>query len=208
MFQFSNLFFQRTITKLNYLVSFHACYFEVTKCIGQPSAWEKPYGMVANLTGRGCKCILSPQMAGRPRMTQGSQFKNCRDCFCLGVSKSKPSYQQTLRKGGTKQPLLSTINKPGIWSLPNLIEIMTGRKCYGQMRPKLKNIIDMFGGKMECTSYLLWNMVLSHLCFSDVLLPVVKGHYLRQGCPILSEKGWCRDGVVFVMAKWYDTWFC
>ena len=73
---------------------------------------------------------------------------------------------------------------------------MTGRECYGQMRPKLYvlaiHTINMFGHKMECI---------------QKVPPVVQGHYLgsmaqfiqqstRKSCQIESDQIGCQANLV------------
>ena len=83
------------------------------------------------------------------RIITGQELQEI-DCILKSPSLKKKhktvlSFQQTIWNGGTKRDLTEH-NKPNQTSgvLTNVIGIMTGRECYGQMRSKLAiHTIDM-----------------------------------------------------------------
>ena len=87
---------------------------------------------------------------------QGSQWKNCRPWWRLGVTRFQkaPSDATSITTASLEGLPEESLFWPqdteeSAWSLPNVIYIMTGTRCSGQMRPKfnvfVRYSIGMFG---------------------------------------------------------------
>ena len=118
---------------------------------------------------------------------QGSQWNNCRPWWCHGFKKAPSNTTSITSLEGLPEESLVWLQdtEESASSLPNVIYIMSGTRCSGQMRPKLNVFVryslGMFGVGTEMhtrrsTSYPQWNMVVSQSCFGAVLIPEVQGH--------------------------------
>ena len=107
---------------------------------------------------------------------QGSQWNNCGP-WCHQVSRRHFHNHNLIGRVARRKPFLTTRHRRKCLELPNIINIMTGTRCSGQMRPKLKVFvrysIGMFGVGTEMhtrrsTSYPQWNMVVGQSCLGAV----------------------------------------
>ena len=108
----------------------------------------KHLATVANLPGRGRKCMLSVEDGEGGKKEPKDHCSRTADFSCvlgsqsLKINHKTPlPYQQALWKGCTKKALTERnqqIQASGV------IGTMTGTGCYGQMRPKW-NFLAMFG---------------------------------------------------------------
>ena len=98
--------------------------------------------------GRGHNCICPPGYWGewweKQQNPQGSQWKTCRPWWHLGVTRfqNAPSEGTSITTASLEGLPEESLFWPqdteeSAWSLPNVIYIMTGTRCSGQMRPKL-----------------------------------------------------------------------
>ena len=125
---------------------------------------------------------------------QGSQWKNCRPWWCLGVTRFQKAPSDTTSittaslEGLPEESLFwPQDTEESAWSLPKCHLHYDWNKVSGQMRPKLNCFCQvqhrMFGIGTEMhtrrsTSYPRWNMVVGQSCFGAVLIPEVQGHWL------------------------------
>ena len=98
-------------------------------------------GTVANLPGRGRKCMLSPHTVRKMvREAKKNPRTTVQELQTLDATSIPTGSLEGLH---VESPYWERPTNSSVWSLPNVIGTMTGTECYGQMRPKL-NFLAMY----------------------------------------------------------------